>query len=1111
MSIRMYWRIHHSLFDMLRAVAPIRSALAMIVLAGTGAFAQNTDFFEKRIRPVLATKCYGCHGAEKQFGSLRLDSRDRILRGGGRGAAAIPGKPDESLLVQAIRHQGLAMPVGGKLQPAEIAAFEEWIVKGMTWPEDQPVKLAAGDPGFYAKLMREHWAFQPVVEQKIPDGSGKNPVDRFINAKLATAGISMAAPANRNMLARRAAFILTGLPPKPAELAAFLNDKSPQAYERFVDKLIASPHFGERWARHWMDVVRFAETYGYEWNYEINQAWRYRDYLIRAFNADVPYDQFVREHVAGDLLAKPRTLDGRQNESVLATAFFRLGEMGHDNCNQFRELRTDVVDNQIDTLTKAFQGLTVSCARCHDHKIDPIPTEDYYALYGILNSSRPVTRTLDLAGPDSAVQSKLTALKSDIRKELAAAWIRETSELGRNLVAAIAWENDAPDAAETARNLQPAQINRVRKLLQRTKVDMSDPLYAISRWMKDRNAESWAKLTAEFQKEAAEREKFNKEKFVVFADFRANTPSGWSADGWGFRTGRAADGAFAVATEGGDAVAGIYTAGIFTNLLSDRLNGVLRSPLLPRDKKFLTMQMAGGKLGAFRLIMDDCVIGEDHQLLKNPQLKWIRTTSKNDQPLPTYLEISTKADNPRLPERPEKFNDVTEEQLASPRSFWGVSRILLNDEAVEPKAELHHLDRLLKAQAPQNVTELASRVQTAVQNAILAWSEDRATAGDIVWLNWLIETELVTNSRNVTPKLRSLTDEYRNAEASINKPAVVYSMADVDPGQDYPILIGGQATAPGRPAPRHFLSVMPESLRKVNLEQSGRLEMAEAMASKDNPLTSRVMVNRLWHHVFGRGLVATTDNFGRYGEAPTHPELLDYLASRFIEDGWSMKKMIRLMVTSETFQQSSQGDKRANEADPQNRLWHRYPIRRLEGEAVRDAILATSGVLNEKLYGPSIPPHREEAKPYRRLYQGPLDGEGRRSIYLKVTRMEGTRFLETFDFPQPMQTRGNRDVTNVPSQALAMLNDPFVTDQSKVWAERLTARKDDAVDARLAAMFESALGRPPSQDELARMRALVNDFSQRQGVAGASILASVSVWKDVAHTFFNMKEFIYLR
>jgi len=1080
----------------MRKVAFIAVALLAPALWG----AEDVEFFEKRIRPVLATNCYSCHGPDKQFAALRLDSRDRLLKGGQSGAAVVPGKPEESLLIKAVKHQGPKMPMGGKLSDPDIAALEEWVRKGLTWPEEKvTTKAGPGDPAFYQKLIREHWAFQPVHATAPPRGA-RNPVDAFIRAKLDQAKLKPAPPAKPRDLARRVSNVLTGLPPDPQEMQRFLDGRSPAAYETYVDRLLASEHFGEQWARHWMDVVRYAETYGYEWNYEIHGAWRYRDYLIRAFNADVPYDQFVREHIAGDLLAKPRTRDnGKWNESAVGTTFFRLGEMGHDDCIQFRELRTDVVDNQIDTMTKAFQGMTVSCARCHDHKIDPIPTEDYYALYGILNSSRPVTRTLNLQGPNEAARARLTQLKGQIRVELAEAWLKETSSLGRQLTAALAWRKDSRDGV--ASDLDPLRVNLWLKLLNRKKTDLDDPLYPV---MQVADGKQWSDLATQYDKEGEERDKFNREKFVEAGDFGKELPPGWSADGLGLRDGHSPSGDFAVATGEYLAIAGIFPSGLYTNLLSDRMNGVLRSPLLPKNKKYISMRVLGGNISAQRTIIDHCVIGEQHQLLDNPDLKWITMPTKGDQQLPVYLELNTKSDNPRLPERPGKFPNLTDADLVSPRSYFGVTRAYFHDENVTPKADLRHMKQYV-ASGPS--ADGAQQFQNKVQEILRAWRDGHASEDDVVWLDWLLREQVIANSRNLTPALRTLTDEYRAVEAGLEDPAVVYSMGDFDRGWDNPIFNGGQALNLGRPAPRHFLTLMPSDLRQVGTGQSGRRELAEAMASPRNPLTARIMVNRVWHYVFGRGLAATTDNFGRYGERPTNPELLDYLAARFVEEGWSVKKLIRLLVTSETFQQSSD----PNPRDAQNLLWSHYPVRRLDAEAVRDNILAVSGRLDSTLYGPSVEPHRGEPKEYRRLFQGPLDGNGRRSIYLKVTRMEGPRFLELFDLPPPLQTRGNRDVTNVPSQSLALLNDPFVLDQARVWADRLVARKEDALDARLTSMFLAALGRPPSSEELDRWRSLTNRLAAGEGVAATEILASKTVWKDVAHTFFNTKEFLYLK
>jgi len=1040
--------------------------------------AEDVEFFERKVRPILVTKCQSCHGPEKQFAALRLDGRDAILKGGLNGPAAVPGQPDSSLLIRAVKHLGPKMPMGSKLADHEIAALEEWVRSGMAWPLGG--KPAAA--GFYEKLLKEHWAYQPVRRPAVPAGISANPIDRFLHASLKTAGLTMAPVAEKRVLARRAAYVVTGLPPSADALEHFLNDTRKNSYETFIDQLLASPRYGERWARHWMDVVRYAETYGYEWNYEIQGAWRYRDYLIRAFNSDLPYNQFVREHVAGDLLPSPRTFDGK-NESVLATAFYRLGEMGHDNCDQFRELRTDVVDNQIDTLTKAFQGVTVSCARCHDHKIDPIPTEDYYALYGILNSSRPVARTLDAP---IAPSLRMASLKQAIRRELATAWLADTSQIARELRAALAARRDTPDAAQLAAGLDPIRIERWRKLVDRDKVDLADPLALLTQ------------TNIDFAKEASDREAFNRDKFVVAADFSQGIPAGWSVDGLGLQSGATLAGDYAVATEGSSAVSGIYPAGLFTNLVTDRWNGTLRSPLLPSNKKYASIQLLGGKFAARRSIVDNCVIGEGNELLDHRDLRWERMSTKEAKKFPVYLELNTKANNPRLPERPGKFKSVMDE---GPRSYFGVTRVVYHDDEATPKATLGHLQALAKSSTPEQFAAI-------VADSLRAWGEGEATTDQVTWLNWLLDQDLLVNSRNLTPALRSLTDEYRQSESALAAPAVVASMGDFDPGQDHPIFLAGSAVNPGPVAPRHFLTLMPTHLKAVGRKESGRRELADAMASADNPLTARLMVNRIWHHTFGRGLVATTDDFGRNGAVPSHPELLDYLATEYVRQGWSTKKLLRLLLTSEAFRQSSAADTAAKTKNPLNSLLHYYPVRRLEAEAVRDTLLAVSGRLDDRLYGPSVQPHRAEPQDHRRLFQGPLDGDGRRSIYLKITRMEGPRFLEIFDFPNPLQTRGKRDVTNVPPQALALLNDPFVLDQAQAWSRRLVLR-DDSIDSRLAAMFLSALGRPARADELTNWRKLTSEFAIRHGVS--EVLPSEAIWADVAHTFFNLKEFLYLR
>ena len=504
-----------------------------------------------------------------------------------------------------------------------------------------------------------------------------------------------------------------------------------------------------------------------------------------------------------------------------------------------------------------------------------------------------------------------------------------------------------------------------------------------------------------------------------------------------------------------------FPAGIYTHALSERLNAALRSPLVPKDKKFVSLQVMGGKMGAWRTILDNCMLSEDYQLIEHDSPRWLKIPNRDDQPaFPFYVELVTKQDNPRIPDRPGRLK-VTQEQIDSPDSYFGVTRAVLHDIDESPRDELSHMVRLFDGAAPDSLEALAGRYASIATQALNRWAEGKAGDDDARWIGWLVENRLLSNANDLTPRLRALIEEYRFTESRIAAPKVIEGVADLDPGYDFPVLPAGDATHPGKTVPRGFLQLITGTANGFQVFGSGRREVAELIASPENPLTARVMANRIWLHVFGRGIVPTADNFGVYGERPSNPELLDYLASRFVREGWSIKKQIRFLLLSQAFQQSSTASPEALTIDPQNRLLSHYPVRRLEGESIRDAILAVSGRLDQTMYGESINPYREEPKDYRKLHQGPLDGNGRRSIYLKVTRHEGSRFLETFDFPNPMVTRGNRDTTNVPPQALALLNDPFVVGQAGFWADRLIAEKAPTLESRIDSMFRVALGRFP--------------------------------------------------
>jgi len=437
-------------------------------------------FFEKRIRPVLIKHCYECHSAAspEPKGGLRLDSRDFARKGGESGPAIVPGNAEQSLLLEAIQHESFEMPPDTKLPDQVIADFEKWIENGAPDPRDQPPSAEAVAELSWRAILDERrnwWSLKPVVAAEPPAGpteeKAEHSIDAFVSAKQRKAGITFGNPASARVLARRLSLVLTGLPPAHAEVEQFVEDydNAPDAaYEVLVDRLLDSPHFGEHWARHWMDVVRFAETHGYEWNHEIRDAWRYRDYLIRAFNDDVPYDQLVREHIAGDLLELPRVNEQLgSNESIIGTAFWRFGELGHDNCVEFPEIRFDALDNQIDTLGKAFQGLTISCARCHDHKLDAISTKDYYALVGVLENCTQVVHTIDSPKRIADVVTRTQQLKRELRVELGRKWLGDINRSLELLASVINGSGD--DATPLA------------KQVANTELDYSDPGFVLGR------------------------------------------------------------------------------------------------------------------------------------------------------------------------------------------------------------------------------------------------------------------------------------------------------------------------------------------------------------------------------------------------------------------------------------------------------------------------------------------------------------------------------------------------------------------------------------------------------------------------------------------------------
>lgn len=1120
-------------------------SIAEVISATAHAADPDVEFFERKIRPALIRHCDECHaaGSKKLGGGLRLDHREGTRTGGDTGPALVPGKPDESLLIRAIRYDdvGLQMPPGGKLPADVIADLEEWVRRGAADPRERP---AADRPEeSWAATMRQRsdwWSLKPVASPAIPTpktaGAGDDPVDQFLLSRLEAEGLSPAAEADPRTLARRLSLVLTGLPPQsgPTEELLRAASESPAAYraalEQFVDGLLGSPHFGERWARHWLDVVRFSETHGNEWNYEVHHAWQYRDYLIRAFNADVPYDQFVREHIAGDLLPKPRwNSEAGLNESVIATAFYRFGEVNHDDCISLRSIGYDLADNQIDTLTKAFQATTVACARCHNHKLDAISTADYYALLGVLRSSRLVAHSLDSPAVNAAPIERIRQLKTGLRAELATAWLADSTRVPRYLAALGAPPTPEPAAGSVppADGLDAARLAAWKAIAALDKVPLDDPLSAwwtlarATAGKPETFALEWAKLAEQVAREDREREEFNRANFDDFADLRHRIPAGWDAEGEGLANGASPSGEFAIHATGDTFVRTVLPAGLYTNTLSDKLNGTLRSPVLPVGprRNQISFQVVGERSSAVRLVSNHCQLNyKNYRALASPDWQWITFSPPPDRDaLRTYAELMTMFDNPKFPDQLSALGGDNgnyrlpwEKAAENPRSSFGVARVVFHDTGEPPRAELAHLRPLFAGTAPVSLAELSQRYADTLAGALRAWSEGRATDGDARWIDGFLRRGLLANSAASIPTAAPIIAEYRAAEAQITVPRVAPGIADGGPGISQPVFVRGDCERPGEAVPRRYLEVLSAPNETFSAEGSGRLELAERIASPGNPLTARVFVNRVWHHLFGTGLVRTVDDFGHVGELPSHPDLLDHLAGRFAAEGWSMKRLIRQLVLTRAFRQGSRPSDLARERDPLNRLLQHYPARRLDAEGVRDSLLASSGRLEPRLFGPSVQPFREKEYADRRLFPGPLDGDGRRSVYIKNNLMESPKFLGAFNTPGGKVAQGRRDITNVPAQALALLNDPFVLQQAEVWSKRVVAEPHSTAADRIDAMFRTALSRPPDSEERARFEQAVQRLAELHHVAPEEQMTSIPVWKDIAHALFNLSEFLYI-
>ncbi len=1136
-------------------MAPCRAALTVTIATAmlssfVAAATPDGEFFEKKIRPVLAENCYECHSAtsKKIKGGLRLDSRAALLKGGETGPAFVSGKPESSLLIAAISHRNedVAMPPKKpKLPAAVVADFERWIRDGAVWQGEESSAVVEKSDGFdlAGRKQRLAWIWETPHRQSAP--SVKNAtwplasVDYFILNHLEKEGLQPAPSAEPETWLRRVYFALIGLPPSPEELARFLKDRSPKAREWVVDQLLASPQFGERWARHWLDLVRYAESRGHESDFIIPNAYEYRDYVVRALNADVPYDAFVREHIAGDLQAQPRRNPEKGfNESILGTGWAFLGEEIHAPVDT-RQDENDRIDNRIDVMTKTFLGLTVSCARCHDHKFDAIPQRDYYALAGFFLSSGQRLARFETLENERAVAPQLKALQgrwsTNLNAKIVTAQAPVLSKLKDYLsTAAEAAKADTNVAPKAGARIRPAQFPpAIRESVVRLATTYSLETNILSQWTaavlnsvnnpddalqplasaafsKDSKPEKVAVLSSEVGLPDGAR---------IVVDFGKLGAHEWFADGVGFGLAPVRPGELQfIAPHGTNGSAlRIATRGSAQSNPDwrdlDLSPGVEREPamfgswqrdgVMVRSPKF---ELTSGKIhylvrGSGRILASV----DSQRLVTGPvHTAQVREWSYKDR----WHWVS---------------QDLTEYQghrvavEFSPAGEFDTA-VALIVESEQPPTDPPSLGQYFAEILSTRKLVSPDEVAAAYQEIFKSPSGNTNSSQSLELKNWLAQRPELFSGKDgewPIPVAGSILDYLKEREPLISriqwKSRTAPAMMEGN-GVDEYLLIRGKHQTPKGLVPRRFLEAIAGPEPIACDYGSGRKQLADAMTSPSNPLVARVLVNRIWHHLFGRGIVASVDNFGWLGQRPTHPELLDDLSATFVEeDHWSIKHLIRRLVLSRTFAMSSKpADAKAEERDPENLLLHRMNLKRLEGEAIRDAMLSVSGRLDRRMFGASVPLHPSQFVEARglRSERGPLDGDGRRSLYVAARRNFLPMMMTAFDTPTPFTTVGRRNVSNVPGQMLFLMNDPFVHQQAEVWAKHLLSETPGASSEEcIRHLFQAAFSREPSATELARCLATLREV----GETTAKETAKLDSWTEVCHALFGVKEFIYVR
>ncbi|MGD9646296.1 MAG: DUF1553 domain-containing protein [Pirellulales bacterium] len=1035
---------------------------------------EQIEFFEKHVRPVLAAKCFSCHGPNQQKGGLRLDSRAALLAGGDSGPAISLASSGESLLIDAINHGDLVqMPPQGKLPERDRLSLARWVQMGAPWP---PADLEPGEPAVaaadavagpsppreWSDEERAHWSFQPVVRTAPPAVQNvpwcHSPVDHFVLAKLEAAGLRPAPHAEKRVLARRITFDLTGLPPTPDEVAAFVADDSPEAVARLVDRLLATPQYGERWGRHWLDVARYADSNGMDENLAFGEAYRYRDYVVAAFNADLPYDQFVREQLAGDLLSAPTDAassgdQARANERLVATGFLCLGPKMLAQDDPVK-MEMDIIDEQVDTLGQAFLGLTLGCARCHDHKFDPISQADYYALAGIFKS----TQTME------------------------------------NFTVVARWQERPLTTPEIEQQLAEhhQQIAAQKEQIAQRVAQANDELLATAR------ARAADYLAAAASLVAGQ---------PVIAHHSATADEGRTAGSLSFE-------------------AEAYARG---NLVKDfdlygpEIGVVYNRGELPNFVEF-DLELNEAQAGAYQLELRyaaaqsrpiDVLLDGVPVLLATAELVTGSWNPDTQSWQPVALLLLDAGKHTLRFERDGPFPHV--DKLALSPHAWPEGVPTGGRRTLAEVADEQGLAPLFLAQSVSWLLARAAAEQPVEVEQALADGKGPFVARDGIEAGY---------SADAVAELAQLREKLAALEKAVPQVPQAMAVSERSP-QDLRVHIRGSHLNLGAEVPRGFPSVFDGLLADVRTpaaDHSGRLELADWITRADHPLTARVIVNRVWLWRFGEGLVRSPDNFGRLGESPTHPELLDWLAGWFVEQGWSIKALHRLLMTSAAYQMSTAFDAEAAAIDPDNRLSWRFNRRRLDAEELRDAILANSGRLDRSPGGSLLSTKDREyvtgtASVNPTKYDSPV-----RSVYLPVVRSALYDVFQAFDFPDPSVLMGRRDRTIVAPQALFMLNSSLVLAESRAWAERLLNKDgaadqpaadqisvDDVETARLNDLYLTALSRVASEEEVTRARQFLAASQQAWSDLGVGEEeARLRAWAGLCRAIWGSNEFVFV-